>query len=211
MDDPEGHRVQQLGPPEDAPIAEMALTVRLQALDPDAWEALYVHNRRLVRGVLAGIIGYGPELDDLTQQVFATAATLVRGGRVALHGDATGVRAWLAAIADRLGRGELRRIRAARQTLTADEPVGSPEGGADPVARQTLRHARAAWERLPDRLQTPWLLRHLERMTIDEIAATTAMSAATVKRRLAEADERFAALADGDPVLRDYFRRGGRP
>jgi DNA-directed RNA polymerase specialized sigma24 family protein len=84
----------------------------------------------------------------------------------------------------------------------------APQVHADPIARQTLRRARALWQQLPERLQAPWLLRHLERMTIDEIAAALSISAATAKRRISEADRRFEAMVDRDPVVRDYLRRG---
>jgi RNA polymerase sigma factor (sigma-70 family) len=185
--------------------------VQLQALDRDAWRALYLENRRLVRGVLASHVGYGPEIEDLTQQVFATAATLVRDGKATLRGDSAGLRSWLAAIAHRLGFSERRRQRSAggapRDGAEDAAGAGAPQ---DPEARQTLRHARAAWERLPERLQAPWLLRRLEHMTIDEIGATLSISPATAKRRIAEADVRFDAMADQDPVLRDYVRRGDR-
>jgi RNA polymerase sigma-70 factor (ECF subfamily) len=181
---------------------------RLQALDREAWKALYLENRRLVRGVLASRIGYGPEVEDLTQQVFATAAMLVRDGKAVLRGDSAGLRSWLAAIAHRLGFSERRRQLSRRGAPGEDVEDASTEAPADAEARQTLRHARAAWEKLPERLQAPWLLRHLERMTIGEIAATLSISAATAKRRIAEADVRFAAMAERDPVLRDYLRRG---
>jgi RNA polymerase sigma factor (sigma-70 family) len=179
---------------------------RLQALDREAWKALYLQNRRLVRGVLAARVGFGPELEDLLQQVFATAATLVRDGRVSLRGDAAGLRSWLVAVAIRLGFAEHRRRRAA-----PCEEVENAEGAqahTDPVARQTLRRARSLWQRLPERLQVPWLLRRLEHMTIDEIAAALSISAATAKRRITEADGRFEAMAKRDPVVRDYLRRG---
>jgi RNA polymerase sigma factor (sigma-70 family) len=183
------------------------LVAGLQALDRDAWKALYLENRRLVRGVLASRVGYGAELEDLTQQVFATAALLVRDGKAVLRGDAAGLRSWLAAIAHRLGLSERRRQRSAG-AIADDEDAASAQAQADPEARQTLRHARAIWEKLPDRLQDPWLLRRLERMTISEIAAALSISPATAKRRIAEADARFAAMADRDPVLRDYVRHG---
>jgi RNA polymerase sigma factor (sigma-70 family) len=184
------------------------LVARLQALDREAWKALYLQNRRLVRGVLAGHVGYGSELEDLTQQVFATAATLVRDGKTMLRGDDAGLRSWLAAIAHRLGFAERRRCRSA-PTADADDTSGA-QAHADPVARQTLRHARALWQQLPERLQAPWLFRHLEHMTVDEIAAALCISVSTAKRRISEADDRFDALADRDPVVRDYLQRGGR-
>lgn len=185
---------------------------QLQALEREAWKALYLGNRRLVRGVLATHVGYGLEIEDLTQQVFVTAATLVRDGKAALHGGPLGLRSWLAAIAHRLGFSERRRQRGARGAPEVDtDIVAGTEAHASPEARQTLRRARALWEQLPERLQAPWLLRRLERMTIDEIAATLAISAATAKRRIAEADARFNAMAERDPVLRDYAGREERP
>jgi RNA polymerase sigma-70 factor (ECF subfamily) len=194
-------------PSEPEPAEDAGFAARLQALDARAWEALYLRNRRLVRGVLAAHVGYGPEVEDLTQQVFATAATLVRDAKVELRGDAAGIRSWLAAIAQRLGFAERRRRRLAPGEDAAE--TAAPRD-ADPVARQALRHARALWQQLPERLQAPWLLRRLEHMTIDEIAAALSISPATVKRRVAEADDRFDAMAERDPVLRDYLPRGDR-
>jgi len=182
------------------------LPALLQRLDREAWKAFYEDHRRLVRGILASVAGYGPELEDLTQQVFATAASLVRSGTVVLRGQPSGLRAWLAAIADRHGRDERRRRRSVHRAPIANDAEERVDVGLDPVAHQTLTHARQVWERLPEPLQTPWILRHLERMTIDEIAQTTKVSAATVKRRLTQADAQFRAMADLDPVLVDYFR-----
>lgn len=184
---------------------------RLQALERDAWKALYLRSRRLVRGILATHVGYGPELEDLTQQVFATAATLVQDGKAVLRGGPSGVRSWLAAIAQRLAFSERRRRRNARGASQADtDHVVDADAQGSPEARQTLRHARAIWQQLPEHLQAPWLFRRLEHMTVDEIAAALSISAATVKRRVSEADARFAAMAARDPVLRDYARRDER-
>ncbi len=198
-------------PGSDAAIRPDPLAALLQALDRDAWKDFYLGNRRLVRGILASFTGYGPEIDDLTQQVFATATSLVRSGSVVLRGQPSGLRAWLAAIADRHGRDERRRRRgAAYQASIANEIEARVDAGIDPIVHQTLSHARRVWERLPEPLQTPWILRHLERMTVDEIARTMEVSPATVKRRLVQADAQFQAMADLDPVLVDYFRDGGR-
>ena len=119
------------------------LAERLQGLDRDAWKALYLQHRRLVRGVLASRIGYGPDLEDLTQQVFATAATLVRDRKVVLRGEGPGIRAWIAAIAHRLGFAERRRHRAERAA-----PKAAPDDGgaglplADPEAAPWLATCR---------------------------------------------------------------------
>ena len=47
-------------------------------------------------------------------------------------------------------------------------------------------------------------------MTLEEIAAATEWSVATVKRRLREADRLFQKRASVDPVLREYLSDGGR-
>ena len=165
----------------------------LQSLGPERLEDFYRDHRRLVRGILASF-GYGPELDDLTQQVFATATTLVRSGAVVLRGQPSGLRAWLAAIADRHGREERRRRRGMPREAIADDFAESAWPSASTrSSTRTLSHARQVWERLPEPLQTPWILRHPERMTVDEIARATEVLAATVKRRLTQADAQFQA------------------
>jgi RNA polymerase sigma factor (sigma-70 family) len=178
-------------------------------MDPEAWQAFYVQHRRLVRGIQAGLVGYTTDLDDLGQQVFLTAATLVKSGKVVLRGDESGLRAWVASIALRLGHAALRRRRHAIAIETPEQEQVGTGPHLDPVARQVLAHARIAWNKLPMRLRTPWLLRKLEQMTVEEIALTLALSPATIKRRLAESEGKFRRLASADPVLRDYFDTGG--
>jgi RNA polymerase sigma factor (sigma-70 family) len=178
----------------------------LQRMDRDAWRAFYLCERRVVRAVLVGFTGYAADLEDLVQQVFLTAATLVRTGRVTLRGDERGLRAWVCAIAFRTGCAERRRRKEAG-LAERDEDV-LVAALPDPGARQVLRHAERAWESLPTRLRPAWLLRHLERMTVGEIALVLGLSPATVKRRLGEANRQFRSLASSDPVLREYLAKG---
>jgi RNA polymerase sigma-70 factor (ECF subfamily) len=186
----------------------LAFLAKLQQLDRDAWDRFYLQHRRLVRGVVAGYLGYSADLDDVAQQVFMTAVSLVQSARVKLHGDESGLRAWLATIAENLARTEETRRRKSApgsDPWPADICAGpSP----DPVAIQTFRRAQQVLAELPPRLRTPWLLRNLEHMTVDEIAVATGVSAATVKRRLASAAKRFAQLVARDPILSDYLEKG---
>jgi RNA polymerase sigma-70 factor (ECF subfamily) len=188
---------------------EMDLSVRLGRLDRGAWRSFYLAHRRLVTAVLAASVGYGEGLDDVVQEVFVTAVRLVRSGRVRLQGDPAGLRAWLLAIARRVARTEARgrsRADARRTEYDWDAHGAAP---VDPVLTQTLARARELVGRLPERLRTVWVLRHLEHMTIEEAARATDISPATVKRRLGRADERFLRLALRDPVVRDYLGLGG--
>lgn len=197
----------ELLPTEWSPIEE-ALSERLSRLDVDAWETLYVEHRRLIRGVLAGQLGYGAELEDVTQQVFETAIGLVETGKVRLTGERSGMRAWLVAIALRLAQSERRR----RRRATSAEPSSACErltsSAIDPAGWQLLQHTQALVAKFPPRLRIPWLLRHLEGMQLEEIAESCGISLATVKRRLSRAQRLFSSLAARDSVLSEHLNGG---
>jgi RNA polymerase sigma-70 factor, ECF subfamily len=187
------------------------LSARLGRLERGAWKAFYLEHRRLVSAVVAAIAGYGDGLDDLVQEVFVTAVRLVRTGRVHLEGDRAGLRAWLLAITRRVACTEARgrsRARARRADYDCERQGTAP---LEPELVEALRRARQLLTQLPDRLRIPWILRHLEHMTIDEAAVAMGVSPATVKRRIGRAEQRFLRLAESDPVVRDYRGRGGSP
>jgi RNA polymerase sigma-70 factor (ECF subfamily) len=163
----------------------------------------------LIRGVLAGHLGYSADLEDVTQQVFVTAFSLVMARKVKLAGDESGLRAWLVAIAIRHAYTE--RRRSSRFDARSDPYDSSHETlpPCDPVRAELFQRARQVILQLPNRLQTPWLLRHFERMSLEEVANSIGVSLATVKRRLANADARFRKLAQRDAVLREHLSDRG--
>jgi RNA polymerase sigma-70 factor (ECF subfamily) len=185
------------------------LAGRLQQLDSEAWASFYLEQRRLIRGVLAGYLGYTADLEDVAQQVFVTAFNLIGAGKVRLQGEGSGLRAWLLAIAVRLAHAEKRRRNQAGVHTAADASDQPALPASDPIHAELLQRTRHVLSQLPSRLQTPWLLRHLERMSLDEIAASTGVSLATVKRRISAADARFRKLAHRDCVLREHLKDGG--
>jgi RNA polymerase sigma-70 factor (ECF subfamily) len=187
---------------------EAELSARLNRLDRGAWKSFYLEHRRLVSAVLATLIGYADELDDVVQEVFVTALSLVRCGRVRLKGDEAGVRAWLLAITRRLARAEARRRRTSRTRQIEYDWESHGAAPPDPALAQALRRAEQLLGGLPDRLRIPWVLRNLERMTIEEVALATGVSMATVKRRVGRAEGHFRQLALRDPVVQDYLRHG---
>ncbi len=190
---------------------DAARCARLQDLEKSSWEDFYVAQRRLVAVVLAGSLGYGQGLDDLVQEVFVTAVGLVKSNRCRLHGDGSGLKAWLVAIAIRVAKTELRRRQRARSRLVDQDSSQLPSPLRDPERVQLLRAAQRLLMSFPEKLQVPWILRHLERMTVDEIASALAVSPATVKRRLGKAEDRFQRGARRDPVLCDYLESGVLP
>ncbi len=186
-----------------------ALAGKLQRMDSAAWGSFYAEHRRLIRGVLAGYLGYTADLEDVAQQVFVTAFNLICAEKVRLEGPDSGLRAWLIAIAVRHAHAERRRQNQMGSLTARSESELQSLPPLDPIRAQLLQRARQILSQLPSRLQTPWLLRHFERMSLDEIATSTGVSFATVKRRLTAADARFRKLADRDSVLREHLRDGG--
>src|ERR1700690_3099027 len=144
-------------PPEWAQSEGEALSTRLSRLDLDAWEHLYVEQRRLIRGLLASQLGYSADLEDVTQQVFETSFRLVQTGKAQLTGGQSGMRAWLVAIALRLAQAERRR----RSRTKAEEPSRDHENLAaaamDPASWQLLQRTQSLVEKLPARIRIPWL------------------------------------------------------
>ncbi len=127
-------------------------------------------------------------------------------GKVQPSGEDSGMRAWLVAIALRLAQVERRR-RFKVNGATHVDPIAIPE--LDPSGWQLLQRTQALLAKMPLRLRIPWLLRHLEQMTLDEIAVSTGVSLATVKRRLNQANVRFRKLAERDSVIREHLVEGG--
>jgi RNA polymerase sigma-70 factor, ECF subfamily len=195
--------------PEPEQTDEEELSTRLARLQAEAWEALYLNHRRLIRGVLAGCLGYSSDLEDVTQQVFERALDLVVSNKVHLSGKDSGMRAWLVAIALRLAREENRRLVKAHRSDMARHVDSIATPPIDPAGWQLLQRTQSLLIKMPHRLRIPWLLRHLERMSLEEIVASTGVSLATVKRRLTQANLRFRKLAERDSVLREHLIEGG--
>jgi RNA polymerase sigma-70 factor, ECF subfamily len=127
------------------------------------------------------ILGSGSEIDDLIQDVFM--ATLKDIHKVK---DPARLRAWLATVTTRIAK--RRRFRTSlRPTLShddaaeldlAEEDVPSPESTAD-LAGNIQRVLS-----LPDELRTPWLLKHVEGHTLQDVATQCDCSLSTAARRI---------------------------
>jgi len=121
-------------------------------------------------------------VDDLIQDVFL--ATLKDIHKVK---DPARLRAWLATVTTRMAK--RRRFRSSiRPTLSHDDTddlfdlvadeVPSPESTAD-LAGNIQRVLS-----LPDELRTPWLLKHVEGHTLQDVAAQCDCSLSTAARRI---------------------------
>jgi RNA polymerase sigma factor (sigma-70 family) len=76
---------------------------------------------------------------------------------------------------------------------------GSPE------SRQVLKRFYAVLDQLSAGERLVFALRHLESMTLEEVAVTLEISLSTVKRTLARASARVSEWIEGDVDLASYF------
>ena len=71
----------------------------------------------------------------------------------------------------------------------------------DVESRDLLRKLYALLDRLSPRDRLVFVLRRMEAMTVEEIAATMHLSISTVKRSIAHASARLSQWIDADPGL----------
>jgi RNA polymerase sigma-70 factor (ECF subfamily) len=72
------------------------------------------------------------------------------------------------------------------------------------------RRTYALLDRLPADERIAFALRYIDGMELALLAVVCDVSLATIKRRLGRAEQRFAAGARGDVILRRWLEEGGR-
>jgi RNA polymerase sigma-70 factor (ECF subfamily) len=148
------------------------------------FEALYAKHARYVAGVVHRIMGRDGEVDDIVQETFIDALD----GLARLE-DPAAVRAWLVTVAVRRTRRVLARRR--RRALFSFWVADFAPRASDPRDRAAVDELYDALGRIPEDLRIPWVLHRVEAMSLPETAVACECSLATVKRRIAEAEERL--------------------
>lgn len=156
--------------------------------------ALYEKHARYIAGVVHRILGGREkgEVDDIVQETFLDAFE-----GIAKIDDPLAARAWLVTVAVRRTRRFLGRRR--RHALFMFWAKDYAPRSSDPRDRQPVDDLYDALERIPADLWIPWSLHRIEQMSLPETAQICEVSLATVKRRIAEADERLARRLE-EPV-----------
>ena len=151
-------------------------------------------------------LGSEAEAEDVAQEVFQRvfrkASTLREPDRL---------RSFVFSFAVRVVKSELRRKRA-RAWLSFHQPEAFIELGAEPLdveSRDLLRRFYALLDRLKARDRLVFALRHLERMTVEEIADSMSLSVSTTKRALNHATSRLSLWIEAEPDLASLFEGGG--
>ena len=170
----------------------------------EAWATATTWNRfaPTVYGIASRALGRDSEAEDVTQEVFYRLFS-----RVGTLKNPDAFRSFVVSFAIRIVKWELRRRRARRWIMLSDgdrlPEVAVPDGDAE--SRQVLRRFYAILDELTARERLVFALRHLESMTLEEIAAVLAISLSTVKRTLTRAGGRVTAWIAADADLRNYF------
>ena len=164
-----------------APLAAPAAAVAGSAFD---FEAVYAKHARYIAGVVHRLTGDDHEVDDIVQETFVDAIE----GLARLH-DPSAVRAWLVTVAVRRTRRVLARRR--RRMMFAFWAADFAPRASDPRDRAAVDELYDALSRVPADLRIPWVLHRVEHLSLPETAQACEVSLATVKRRIADAEERI--------------------
>lgn len=190
-----------------APVTELAQPAQpddgalvRRALSGDRWaeEALYRRHVRSVTNATTRLLGRIAEADDVVQDTFVCA--FERLGELA---DPGSFRGWAHRIAVSMCHRRFRRMRLMRalgMDRGSDDATleAQAEPGCRPEAVAALREIDATLRSLPTAARSAWILHRVEGWTLEETSTAMTVSLATVKRRIAEADQSILERCGGE-------------
>lgn len=193
------------GPRPDLTDADLARAL----MAGQAWAPAAAWNRYAptVYGIANRALGRETDAEDITQEVFYRLFA-----RVHTLKEPAAFRSFVVSFAIRIVKWELRRRRVRRFVHLSDsgEVPDAPVAGDDAESRQVLRRFYALLDQLAPRERLVFSLRHLESMTLEEVAVAMELSLSTVKRSLARAAARVSGWIGGDPDLLAFFESATR-
>jgi RNA polymerase sigma-70 factor (ECF subfamily) len=191
-------RQERVGPAEPrrlepaVPVSNAELATRIRRGDQWAEEAFYRRHVGLVRSTVRRLLARNADAEDLVQDTFVTAFEIWDQLRDPEH-----ARQWLLTIAIRKVHRRFRRRRLLRllglDQTTDDatlESLARPDSSGE--ARAELSLLDRALRQLPTAERVAWMLRHVEGLKLEEVAALCECSLATAKRRITLAGARVS-------------------
>ena len=185
-----------------------ALVAGVRAQNRLALAALYDRYVGDVRRILLHTLGPRRDLADLVQDVFINVLGSIESLR-----EPSALKGWLFQVTVRTARKNLRH-HSRRWWLKLwpggneleEEPAWTPNENVSDAVRATFEilDAMDANERMI------FALRYIAGLDLSELAQACEISLSTVKRRLARAEQRFHAAAEGSEALRTWAA-GGEP
>jgi len=151
-------------------------------------DKLYARYAPYVAAIATRILGRQAEVEDVVQEVFSLAV-----GGLRRREDHREIKSWLATVTVRRSVQQLRLRSFWSAFDLADEPSYEmlAEQGSAPDERELVSDVYRALDKLPPRQRVPWVLRHVEGQSLEQVAELCECSLATVKRRIAAAHERI--------------------
>ncbi len=175
----------------------------------EAWAGAALLDRYgpLVERLMRRIMGHDAESEDLVHDAFVTML-----GSIDQVRDPSALKCWISSVAAHTAHRAIRRRKLARLIFfwRRDEPVPEPSCELDLGAREAVRRMYAALAQLPAAERVAFALRYIEEMPLEDVARACEVSLATIKRRLVRAEQRFSAIAAGDPALKAWMAEGER-
>ena len=156
---------------------------RLRAGDTQAFEEMVRAYQHRVFGVALRMLGNAAEAEEIAQEVFLRA----HRGLAEFRGDAK-LSTWLYAIASRLcltrlGSSDRSAVRQGEETLMhLPHDAAGPQATLEQTELETALHRAIA--ELPDERRLVVLLRDVEGLSYEEIAAALELPLGTVRSRL---------------------------
>jgi RNA polymerase sigma-70 factor (ECF subfamily) len=195
-------RASEVRPPRDEDLVGA-----LRAGDPEAPAALWARYSPSVGRVLAKALGPSLEIEDLTQEVFLRVF-----GRLPSLRDPSALRPFVLAVAMNVLKWELRRRWVGRRIrLSGTGTLPDTEStSTDAEARHALRRCYRILDSLPTKERMAFVLRYMEGMTIDEVAAALRVSISTAKRWVTRGAAKVTEQVTGDADLCTFFAREQR-
>ncbi len=177
---------------------------RLRQGDPAAGAMLYDTFRNTVEGLVWRLLGGDPECADVVQRAFFQ---ILRGAKGVRSGQALPL--WVKTVTTNTVRDELKRRRAERRlrqsTVHEQAFEQNREAGERTNSQALLRRVCRILETLEVDDRLAFHLRYVEEHTLEEAAVLSRCSLATVKRRLARAEQTVASLARNDMLLSEWM------
>jgi RNA polymerase sigma-70 factor, ECF subfamily len=174
--------------------ADGELIERLLRGDQWAKEALYRRYVNVVWSTALHMMGNRSDAQDVVQDTFVEAFRDVAGLR-----EHAALRPWLLRISVHQAHRRFRRRRLLRR-LGLDRSVDDASldallhPGASPELRSELRSVERALREASVAERFAWILRHVDGHSLDEVAAASDCSLATVKRRLSRSQALVQAV-----------------
>jgi RNA polymerase sigma-70 factor (ECF subfamily) len=183
-------------------VTDVELTAGLVAGEDWAVTEAWQRFAPMVLTTAERALGSRSDAEDLAQEVFVRAFR-----RVATLRDPASLRSFVYSIAIRTLKSELRyrRLRAWLLFRSPETLLNVRHSPPDFEARALLRNFYVLLDRLSPRHRLVFLLRRVESLTVEEIAATMDISVSTVKRSLTHASDRLSRWIDGDPGMTELL------